>query len=79
MITQILRAVFIAVAIYLFTRIGKQFIDKMLNKDHDQNPSSSSSTDQRSALTPCPKCGVYYDSENAQACSKCNAPNDNSN
>lgn len=58
MIAQILRAVFIAVAIYFLTKIGKKLIDQKMDKS-SSGSNDNTGDDTRAQLTPCPKCGVY--------------------
>ena len=71
MIAQILRAVFVGIAIYLLTKVAKSFIDKKLDDGSQQGRNDNASNDDaRAQLTPCPKCGVYITDPSDHVCEK---------
>ncbi len=63
MIVQILRTVLFGAAVYLFSKVARQLIDRQLEKpknkpDFDHSNIENSKPDR---LIPCQKCGSYFD------------------
>jgi|AntRauTorcE11897_2_1112592.scaffolds.fasta_scaffold03414_7 hypothetical protein len=71
MLIQILRTVLIGAAIYFLSKLLKHFIDRILEPKTNAENEQEASGDEaptRERLTPCPKCGVYYNADNPKPC-----------
>ena len=74
MLFQILRTIVIGALIYLGGKILRQIIDRQLEKTSKPPTEKSESTARPQHLTPCPVCGIYYNSDNPASCSRKDCP-----